>query len=249
MGVVISILNNKGGVSKTTTAVNLGAALVTKGKTVLLIDFDPQHSLTSYLNVQTGGLSCAEMLLSSKAVQDYIIKTAEGFDIIPSSAKLSVTELDLTKIMMARESVLKKRIAPLMSKYDYIIIDNSPSLSLLVINALVASSHVLIPLEPDLLALKGLESVLETIYEVQSNTGGSPVVLGVLASKVDARIKHHQEIWTHVKNKYDTFNIVIKLSAQYKDAALASQSIMAYRPNSEHARAFDNLAEEVINRA
>ena len=248
MATVISIANNKGGVAKTTTSVNLGCALAKLGRRTLLVDMDPQSSLTVYFGLDplTLDRSAYDMLVGKCPAQDAIVHM-NGFDLLPSSITLSAGETELSA-RIGRETVLRRALMPLQERYDAIIIDNSPSLGVLTVNALMASNAVVAPSEPSFLALKGLEilfSVIEQVKELYPEL----TMLGVLITQFDNRTTHHREAAEAIRERYPTFDTVIRRSVKYADACLASMSIMDFAPGSPQAQAYIDFAKEVAERA
>ena len=255
---VIALANQKGGVGKTTTAVNLGVALGYSGKKVLLIDADPQGSLTRSckidkpddLEVTLSELMACEMTGEDK---DYIlinnaIEHFENVDLIPSNISLSGTETALFNCM-SRESVLKRTIEPLRKNYDVILIDCMPSLGMMTINALVAADSVIIPCEPSFLSVKGLDLLLHSISRVKRQINPDLKIDGVLMTMVDSRTNNAREITRALRDalgiNINVFNIEIPRSVRATECPNAGESIFVHDPGGKVAMAYAELAKEV----
>ena len=256
---VIALANQKGGVGKTTTAVNLGVALGYSGKKVLLIDADPQGSLTRSckidkpddLEVTLSELMACEMTGEDK---DYIlinnaIEHFENVDLIPSNISLSGTETALFNCM-SRESVLKRTIEPLRKNYDVILIDCMPSLGMMTINALVAADSVIIPCEPSFLSVKGLDLLLHSISRIKRQINPQLQIDGVLMTMVDSRTNNARDITAALRDamgiNINVFNIEIPRSVRATECPNVGESIFIHDPNGKVAEAYANLAREVI---
>ena len=251
MGKVISIVNNKGGVAKTTTAFNLSCALSRLGKRVLMIDLDPQSSLTIYCGLEPLELkkSIYDVLTNHCEAKDALMNSPiEGIDIIPASIDLSAAEVEIVG-KIGREFILSDKLAPVVEGYDYIVIDNSPSLGVLTVNSLIASDYVISPSEPTYLALRGLEILTSTINQVVS-FNGKLKFMGVLITMYDPRTSHHAEVIEELKKSYPTFKTMVKRSIRFSDSCLSSQSIFDYAGDSfSGAQAYLDFAKEVIDYA
>jgi chromosome partitioning protein len=246
---VVSLLNNKGGVCKTTSAFNLAYALAKLKKKVLMVDNDPQSSLTIYAGIEPLELSKTmyDVMTDKCETVEAIIKTDNPkVDILPSSIDLSAGELEIIS-KYGRELILKEKLESIKNNYDYILIDNSPSLGTLTVNAIVASDYIIAPSEPSYLALRGMEilnGTLENIKRINKDLK----FMGVLVTLFDGRIKHHNEVLEEFKRAYPVFNSIIKRSSQFSYSCIECKSIMEYSGDKfEGSQAYMNLAKEVIN--
>jgi len=250
---VVAVANQKGGVAKTTSAVNLAAALGGTGKKVLLADLDPQGGCAICLGIDTSSLqrTIYDVLVgSSVAIDKVIMKTAFGFDLAPSNIDLAGAEVEL-KQALAQESVLKRRLQPVLANYDYVIIDTPPSLGILTVNALTAAKYVLIPVSCEYMALRGLKMLLDTIDNVQGVTNPTLRILGILATKYDARTLNSQEVYDYLTNfcerqSIKLFNQVIKQSVRFMEAPNHGKPLIQLHPSLDGAQAYQQVAEEII---
>jgi chromosome partitioning protein len=257
---IIAVSNQKGGVGKTTSCLNLGAALRELGKTVLLVDLDPQGSLTVAAGVVDADairLSIGDLLMAraQNAPQDVsraIVTTPTGLDLVPGNGMLSAAELTLATAM-ARESALLATLKPALERYDYILIDCLPSLGLIAINALRASDGVVIPVQADFLAVQGLAQILETISAVREQLNPKLEVYGVLLTMVDARKSHSQRVVATVRHslrdQVPVFETEIAQHVAYKEAAEAGRSILDHQSHGAPADTYRHLAREVATAA
>ena len=254
---IIAVANEKGGVGKTTTTFNLGAALAEKGKRVLLIDFDPQASLTICFGIPPEKLkatiySVIAAVISDKpnpALQDVIINTPLGMGLVPAKKALSKAEKFLTDDVMSGPFALQQAIAPYKERYDVILIDCMPNPGILTANALIAADEVVIPVETDYLAMKGLQNVLQMIAKAKGRMNPNLKISGVLLTKVD-NTNHSQAIMETIRqglqSKERVFESMIKRTVKIKESSLAKQSVLTYASDHEVAWAYRNLAKELL---
>ena len=250
---IVAMCNQKGGVGKTTTTINLGAALVELGFKVLLVDFDPQGSLSVGLGVNphTLGLSIYNLLLGREHTPHEVIhpSSIEGMDILPSNIDLSAAEVQLVS-EVAREQTLMRVLNKVRGDYDFILIDCAPSLGLLTINALTASDWVLMPLECEFFALRGIALLTDTIAKVSDRLNPDLKVLGILGTMYDARTLHAREVLERVVQAFekDVFHTVIRRTIKFPETTVAGEPITTYASASPGADAYRQLAREVLQR-
>jgi len=250
---VIAMCNQKGGVGKTTTTINLGAALAEYGRRVLLVDFDPQGALSVGLGVNPMELDqTIYNALMERGVtgDDILLKTnVVGMDLLPSNIDLSAAEVQLVG-EVAREQTLKRILAPILSDYDVVLIDCQPSLGLLTINALTASHGVIIPLECEFFSLRGVALLIQTIDKVKERLNPRLELEGILATMYDRRTVHGREVLTRVVEAFDekVFHTVITRTVRFPETTVAGEPITTFAPSSSGAVAYRDLAREVVQR-
>lgn len=249
---IIAIANQKGGVGKTTTSINLAAGLAYSNKKVLLVDFDPQGNATQGVGHRVGlkDLTVYDAILNQADIKECIKNLKKPpLDILPANINLAGADLELAKIEEHREGFLKEALAPIQEDYDYIIIDCPPSLGLINTNALAAADSVLIPVQCEYYALEGITQLLQTIRLVQKLFNPSLKIEGVLLTMYDARTNLSaevgQEIRKHFKEK--TYKTIIPRNIKLSEAPSAGKSIYDYDINSEGAKAYVSLTREVIS--
>lgn len=246
----VTLVNQKGGVGKTTTAVSLAVALGRRGQKVLLIDLDPQANATSGLGLdgaQHRGIYDA--LLDEVSIEDCIVHVPEEqIDLVPSSRELSGAEVELVP-QMARERRLTSAMAPIRDRYDWVLVDCPPSLGLLTINALTASDSVIIPVQCEYMALEGLSRLMETLDLVRRNLNPGLKVLGVVLTMFDKRTRLAQQVVDEVRGHFEqTFETIIPRSVRLSEAPSHGRSIFLYEGGGRSAAAYDSLAAELLAR-
>jgi len=250
---IIAMVNQKGGVGKTTSTVSLGAAIAGYGRRVLLVDFDPQGALSIALGMNPMELELTVYDLLTKAdchVGDVIVSTAlPEMDLLPSNIDLSAAELQLVS-EVGRESALSRVLDPILPEYDMVLIDCQPSLGLLTLNALTASHAVIVPMECEYFALRGVALLMDTIGKVRERLNPNLEVLGVLATMYDPRTLHSREVLSTVRQAFGdkVFDTVINRTIKFPDAAVAGEPITTFAPGSMGATAYERLAREVLAR-
>lgn len=253
MGQIISIVNQKGGVGKTTTAVNLGAYLAHLGQQVLLVDTDPQANATSGLGLDHRQLEAGiyEALVGSKPLHEIIKRTVQnGLKVAPATISLAGAGIEMVN-MENREFRLANLLEEVKKDFDYIIIDGPPSLGLLTINSLVAADDVLIPIQSEYFALEGLSQLLETISLVQNNLKPSLGIMGAVITMFDRRNKLSESVMAELYQYFPNriFRSVIPRSVRLAEAPSYGRSILHYDPKSKGGRAYEGLAKEVLSLA
>jgi len=250
---VVSMCNQKGGVGKTTTTINLGASLAEYGRRVLLVDFDPQGSLSVGLglNPHEMELTVYNLLMERDvSIDEVIVPTGvPGMDLLPSNIDLSAAEVQLVH-EVAREQTLQRVLGPALEKYDVILIDCQPSLGLLTVNALTASDGVIVPLECEYFALRGVALLKTTIDKVRERLNPKLEIDGVLGTMFDGRTLHSREVMERLVQAWGdkVFHTVIRRTIKFSDSTVAGEPITTYATTSTGAESYRQLAKEVLAR-
>jgi chromosome partitioning protein len=246
---IIAVVNQKGGVAKTTTTASLGAALAELGEKVLLVDLDPQASLTFSLGIDPEDieLSIRDILLGNTAAFDTMIDTDDYVDLIPATIELTATEAQLVTAA-GREYVLKKALATVSDLYDWVLLDCSPSLGIVTLNALTTATDVIVPMHCETLSHRGLGQLLETIKEVKQYTNPELRVLGVLPVMFDGQYEHERAILNDINRTYGlTVWSPVPRSIRFAEAPARGRSILATDPTSTGAMAYRELARTLVS--
>jgi len=254
---IIAVVNQKGGVGKSTTCVNLGIGLAQAGKKVALVDFDPQASMTvslGYRQPDTLPVTITDMM--GKVINDQpivpgegILHHAEGVDLIPSNIQLSGMEITLVGTM-SRETILRQCLDTIRRDYTHILIDCQPSLGMLTVNALAAAQRIVVPVQSEYLPVKGLEQLLQTVGKVRRQLNPKLQIDGILLTMVDSRTNFAKEVAALLRDNYGSkikvFDTEIPNSVRAKESSAEGKSIYAYDPNGKVAAAYKNLTSEVL---
>ena len=249
----ISLINNKGGVGKTTSTLNIGKALSLKGKKVLLVDIDPQGNLTdAFININTLKYTIKDLLEGSVSdINEVLLKgVADNIDLIPSNNLLNGTEENILN-KVARETILKRILEPIKNNYDYVLIDCPPSLNLLVLNSLTASTEAIIPIATEYHALTGTNTIINTIgtiKEFKKMLGENIVLSGVFITKYDERTNNDREIKEAIQENFKNicYKTIIRTNVKIKDATNNHKSVIDLDPTSNGALDYMQLADEII---
>ncbi|MFM9033546.1 MAG: ParA family protein [Mycobacterium sp.] len=251
--VVISMCNQKGGVGKTTSTINLGAALAEYGRRVLLVDLDPQGALSAGLGVPHYELAHTvhNLLVEPRVgIDDVLIHTrVEGMDLVPSNIDLSAAEIQLVN-EVGREQTLGRALRPVLDRYDYVLIDCQPSLGLLTVNALACSDGVIIPTECEFFSLRGLALLTDTVDKVRDRLNPKLAISGIVVTRFDTRTVNAREVMARVLERFGdlVFDTVITRTVRFPETSVAGEPITSWSPKSTGAQAYRALAREVIDR-
>lgn len=252
MGRIIAIANQKGGVGKTTTAINLSACLAEKGQKVLAVDMDPQGNMTSGLGMEKGTVdkTIYDLLIGNVTVEDVVVENLlDNLDIIPTSIDLSAVEIELIDVE-DKEYVLKKSINKIKNNYDFIIIDCPPSLSMLTINAMTTADSVLVPIQCEYYALEGLSQLIHTVELVENRLNSELEIEGVVFTMYDARTNLSLQVVENVKDNLEQniYKTIIPRNIRLAEAPSYGMPINLYDSKSSGAESYRRLAEEVISK-
>lgn len=251
MGIIIALANQKGGVGKTTTTINLGAALAEKECRVLLVDLDPQAALSNGLGIQADDLdrTVYNILIDPEQnAAEIIVPARAQIDLLPANIDLAAAELELVTAF-SRESLLKEALTPLASRYDFILIDCGPNLGLLTINALTAADIVLIPLQCEYFALRALSALMRTVSRVRTRLNPQLKIAGIFGTMYATGTRHAEEVLAQASVLFDerVFDFYTRKSIRFAEASAAGKSIFEYAPNHEGAQVYRTLAEVIIH--
>nr|WP_205908237.1 ParA family protein [Corynebacterium ammoniagenes] len=250
---IISMCNQKGGVGKTTSTINMGACLAEYGRKVLLVDLDPQGALSAGLGLNHNDIEDTiydVMLDSQTSIHSAIVHTeVSGLDLVPANIDLSAAEIQMVN-EVGREHTLARALRPVMKDYDFIIIDCQPSLGLLTVNALACSHGVIIPMECEFFSLRGLALLTDTVEKVAERINFDLEVIGILVTMFDRRTKHAREVMSRVVEYFDdkVFDTVITRTVRFPETSVAGEPITTWAPSSQAAKQYQDLAAEVIER-
>lgn len=248
MAKVIAIINHKGGVGKTATTVNLGAALQIRGNKVVHIDMDAQANLTESLGISNELETNIYQAMKGRMSLP-IVQNPDGLNVVPSCLDMSAIEMEIIQAF-AREQILSKLIQPIRNNYDYILIDCPPSLSILTINAMTAADCVIIPVEAEYLAMRGMGRLTNVIQEVKKNLNAKLYISGILITKYDGRKNFNNDIRNIIRDTFqgDVFNTAIRTNVAIGEATAARQDIFHYAPKSAGAEDYNAFCDEFLQR-
>lgn len=250
---IIAMCNQKGGVGKTTSTINLGACLAEAGRRVLLVDLDPQAALSAGLGVRPDDqdFTIYDLLFDAHAsIESVLVKTGvPGLDLVPASIDLSAAEIQLVN-EVGREQALARVLRPVMKEYDYIILDCLPSLGLLTVNALACAHGVIVPMECEYFASRGLNILIDTLETVRDRVNFNLELVGILVTMFDRRTRHSQEVITSVVKAYgeQVFDTVITRTVRFPETSYHHEPIITWASNSPGAQQYRQLAREVVLR-
>jgi len=251
MSTLITLCNQKGGVGKTTTTVNLGAALAEQEQRVLMVDLDPQAALTAYwgLEAENSQVTIYQLLLNDlQPATDAIRRVRPRIDVIPADIDLAAAEIELFSAL-GRERILKELLTKVQDGYDYVLVDCPPNLGLLTVNALVACHGVIIPLQCEYFAMRGLSMLLDTLHKVKRRLNPQLDIFGILPTLYNSRTRHGKEVLAEVRRMFGerVFDTSIHSSIRFAESTLARQPILEYAPLHPGAMAYRALAKEILD--
>jgi chromosome partitioning protein len=252
--VIITVANQKGGVAKTTTAVNMAALFANQGKRTLLVDMDPQGGSAVCLGMDTTTMEKTiydALVKPDVQIADVLVPTEFGFDLAPANIDLAGAEIELKQVLAA-ETVLQRKLKPVLDNYDYIVVDTPPSLGILTVNSLTAADKVLIPISAEYMALRGLRMLLDTLENVREVTNPRLKIMGILATRYDSRTINSREVYEYLGEFCERVGIhlfpqVIKQSVRFAEAPGYSMPLVLWRKELDGAKQYQKLAEEVLN--
>jgi chromosome partitioning protein len=252
--VIITVANQKGGVAKTTTAVNMAALFANQGKRTLLVDMDPQGGSAVCLGMDTTTMEKTiydALVKPDVQIADVLVPTEFGFDLAPANIDLAGAEIELKQVLAA-ETVLQRKLKPVLDNYDYIVVDTPPSLGILTVNSLTAADKVLIPISAEYMALRGLRMLLDTLENVREVTNPGLKIMGILATRYDSRTINSREVYEYLGEFCERVGIhlfpqVIKQSVRFAEAPGYSMPLVLWRKELDGAKQYQKLAEEVLN--